>query len=73
MLVVKKCIIVFLFVAGNEKLNMEYMFTSSIEEIAQKVAPAPANVFMQFLLLYKRNIITAKRTYVSFIQFLSRT
>lgn len=43
------------------------MFSSSIEEIANEVSPAPANVFMQFLLLYKRNIIMAKRTYVSFV------
>lgn len=28
-------------------------------------APIPANVFMQFLLLYKRNFVIAKRSYVS--------
>lgn len=37
----------------------------SVEQIVEEIAPNPAAVVMQFLLLYKRNLLTAKRFYVS--------
>lgn len=39
---------------------------ASVEQIAEEISPRPAAVLMQFLLLYKRNLVIAKRTYVSF-------
>lgn len=45
----------------------------SVEQIVEEVAPNPAAVVMQFLLLYKRNLLTAKRFYVSISSFLTLT
>lgn len=38
---------------------------ASVEEIAEEITPRPAAVLMQFLLLYKRNLLIARRSYVS--------
>lgn len=37
----------------------------SLEKIVEEPSPLPAATIMQFLLLYKRNLLTTKRTYVS--------
>lgn len=58
--------ILLLFIAEKEKLEQKYKMSGSIEEIAAEISTTPANVFMQFLLLYKRNIVMAKRSYVSY-------
>lgn len=39
--------------------------TPSIEDISNFAAPKPANSLMQFLLLYKRNLMITKRCSVS--------
>lgn len=43
----------------------EKIKTVDMEPIVEEVSSRPAAVLMQFLLLYKRNLLIAKRSYVS--------
>lgn len=56
----------------KEVLSNLKSHSRSIEEIVQATTPRPANQLMQFVILYKRNLLMAKRQYmVMFNRFIA--
>lgn len=46
-------------------MSTEKVSVNLDQKVIEELTPRPAAVLMQFLLLYKRNILIARRSYVS--------